>query len=49
MKLIFAEQAWEDYLHWQVIDKKMLKRINLLIRTYALPIEMDGLRSSCRK
>ena len=32
MKLIFAEQAWEDYLHWQEIDKKMLKRINLLIK-----------------
>jgi toxin YoeB len=31
MKLIFAEQAWEDYLHWQVEDKRMLKRINELI------------------
>lgn len=32
MKYIFSEQAWEDYLHWQEIDKKMLKRINLLIK-----------------
>ena len=32
MKLIFAENAWEDYLYWQKTDKKMLKRINLLIR-----------------
>ena len=32
MKLVFAEQAWEDYLHWQETDKKMLKRINGLIR-----------------
>ncbi len=32
MKLIFAEQAWEDYLHWQDTDGKMLKRINGLIR-----------------
>ncbi len=31
MKLIFAEQAWEDYLYWQRTDKKILKRINLLI------------------
>ena len=31
MKLIFAEQAWEDYLYWQRSDKKILKRINLLI------------------
>lgn len=24
--------AWEDYLHWQQVDKKMLKRINDLIK-----------------
>lgn len=32
MKLIFSEKAWEDYLYWQKNDKKMLKRINLLIK-----------------
>lgn len=32
MKLIFAEQAWEDYLYWQKSDKKLLKRINTLIK-----------------
>ncbi len=32
MKLIFAERAWEDYLHWQETDRKVLARINLLIR-----------------
>jgi toxin YoeB len=32
VKLIFAENAWEDYLYWQKTDKKTLKRINLLIR-----------------
>ena len=32
MKLIFTENAWEDYLYWQKTDKKQLKRINLLIR-----------------
>lgn len=31
MKLIFAEQAWEDYLYWQRTDKKTAKRINTLI------------------
>ncbi len=31
MKLIFAESAWEDYLYWQKTDKKILKRINILI------------------
>lgn len=32
MKLIFAEQAWEDYLYWQKTDKKLLERINVLIK-----------------
>ena len=35
MKLIFTENAWEDYLYWQKTDKKLLKRINLLIRDIA--------------
>ncbi len=32
MKLIFSSKAWDDYLYWQVTDKKILKRINLLIK-----------------
>jgi len=32
MKLVFAEKAWEDYLHWQKTDKKTLNRVNLLIK-----------------
>jgi len=32
MKILFAENAWEDYLYWQKADKKMVKRINQLIR-----------------
>jgi toxin YoeB len=31
MILSWAETAWEDYLYWQTTDKKVLKRINLLI------------------
>jgi len=31
MKLVFSENAWEDYLYWQKTDKKILKRINQLI------------------
>jgi len=31
MKLIFSENAWDDYLYWQKTDKKTLKRINQLI------------------
>ena len=32
MKLIFSEQAWEDYLYWQKVDKKLVQRINELIK-----------------
>lgn len=32
MKLVFAERAWEDYLHWQETDRKVLARINHLVR-----------------
>ena len=32
MKYVFHQTAWEDYLFWIGHDKKMLKRINLLIR-----------------
>ncbi|MGB4497666.1 MAG: Txe/YoeB family addiction module toxin [Methylococcaceae bacterium] len=31
MILSWAETAWEDYLYWQATDKKLVKRINLLI------------------
>jgi toxin YoeB len=30
--LIFAKQAWEDYLYWQNTDKHIVKRINALIK-----------------
>jgi toxin YoeB len=32
MKITFSLNAWEDYLSWQQQDKKMLKKINHLIR-----------------
>jgi len=32
MKLTFSTTAWENYLYWQQTDKKMLKRINALIK-----------------
>lgn len=30
--LLFTDRAWRDYLYWQTEDKKMLKRINDLLR-----------------
>jgi len=32
MKLIFSEDAWDDYLYWQLNDKKILKKVNKLIK-----------------
>lgn len=32
MKLTFSEHAWEEYLYWQKTDKKVLRRINQLIK-----------------
>jgi toxin YoeB len=32
MILIFSDDAWEDYLYWQQNDKKILKKINKLIK-----------------
>jgi toxin YoeB len=32
VKLIFAENAWEDYLYWQATDRKTLRRINEIIK-----------------
>ena len=31
MNLVWDESACEDYLYWQVQDRKVLKRINVLI------------------
>ena len=43
MKLICSENAWEDYLYWQKTDKKVLNRINKLIKeTKREPFEGVG-------
>jgi toxin YoeB len=31
VRLIFSEEAWDDYLHWQRHDRKTLQRINRLL------------------
>ena len=31
MKLLWEDRAWNDYLYWQMQDKKTLKRINKLL------------------
>ena len=31
MNIVFAPQAWEDYCYWQKADRRVLKRVNMLI------------------
>ncbi len=40
----FADKAWEDYQYWVQNDKKILKRINLLIQNIKRnPFDSSGL------
>jgi toxin YoeB len=32
MNLLFTDEAWEDYLYWQKFDKKILQKVNSLIK-----------------
>ena len=32
MKLVWDKDAWDDYLYWQTQDRKVLKRINNLLK-----------------
>ena len=32
MRVVFSEHAWDDYLYWQKTDRKVVQRINALIR-----------------
>lgn len=45
MNIIFTPTAWEQYLEWQSEDRKVLKRINELVKS----IERDGLLSGIGK
>ena len=43
MKIIFSDHAWEDYLFWQSTDRKILRRINTMIKeTMRNPLEGIG-------
>jgi toxin YoeB len=35
MKFTFVDESWEDYLYWQKNDRKMLIRINELLKDIA--------------
>lgn len=44
-ELNFSQNAWEDYLFWQLQDRKTLKRINELLKD----IQRNGLSNGLGK
>ena len=32
MNLLFSTHAWEDYVYWQQTDKKVLRKVNELLK-----------------
>jgi toxin YoeB len=42
-KLAWTAEAWEDYLYWQSQDRKVLKRINVLIADILRDDPFDGI------
>ena len=32
MRLLWEDRAWDEYLYWQMQDRKTLKRINALLK-----------------
>jgi toxin YoeB len=45
MNKIWSDKSWDDYLSWQSQDKKILKRINELVKD----IERNGLSKGIGK
>lgn len=45
MNKLWSDRAWDDYLYWQSLDKKTLKKINDLIKD----IERNGLSEGIGK
>jgi toxin YoeB len=45
MRKTWTEQGWDDYVYWQMQDKKTLRRINDLVKD----IERNGLSSGIGK
>ncbi len=43
MNVSFAPEAWEDYQYWQTVDKKVVTKVNSLIKEISrTPFEGTG-------
>lgn len=45
MNKLWSDRAWDDYLYWQIQDKKTMKKINELVKD----IERNGISSGIGK
>lgn len=43
MNKLWADRAWDDYLYWQMQDKKIVKKINELVKSIEREWLSEGL------
>ena len=43
MKKLWSDEAWEEYLYWQMNDKKLIKKINELLKSVEREGAMKGI------
>ena len=46
MRLVFAPQAWEDYIHWQSADRALVKRTGSIVDALRDPTASSASPSS---
>ena len=39
MKKLWSDKAWEEYLYWQTQDKKIIRKINNLIKDIDINVQ----------
>ena len=43
MNILFSTNAWEDYLHWQKTDKRVLKKVNAVLKDICRDDPFEGI------
>lgn len=41
-EITFSEEGWDDYLYWQIQDKKTLQKINRLLKSISRDGALEG-------